>query len=91
MPKTATEMRLADDGDHVAAKRFADVMIGMLRDYIPEHSRRDAWDALAKAAFEQGFDLTSKAMRKEYEAWRSTQIEMLNLATSAPAPNVRTE
>lgn len=68
----------ARDGDEMAARRLADLMLSMLRDYIPENSRRDAWELMAKSALDQGFELTSKAMRKEYEAWKNTQLDVLN-------------
>lgn len=74
---TALKAMEDQDRDHLAAKRFADTMISMLRDYIPESARRDAWHLLAKTAFEQKFELTSFAMRKEYEAWKEMQIDAL--------------
>ena len=75
---TALKAMMAQDSDILAAKRFADHMIHLLRDYIPEASRRDAWELLAKTAHDEKFELTTWAMRKQYEAWKDTQLDVLN-------------
>ncbi len=75
--ETATAQRIHADNDLHAAMRFADVMVGTLNDFIPYYCRREARDTLVKIALDQGFELTTTAMRKEYEAWKSTQLEGL--------------
>lgn len=82
MPKTtATESRIESDKDLYAAMRFADSMVSLLHDFIPKNARREARDRLIEISMQEGFELTSKAMRKEYEAWKSTQIEgLLNIS-----------
>ena len=76
--KTFEQMQ-REDRDMMHARRFADVMVAMLRDFIPENSRRDAWERLVEASLQEGFELTSKAMREQYEAWKRTEIEGLTL------------
>lgn len=76
---TALDAMLGKDNDLTAARRFSDQMIHMLQDFIPESCRRDAWQRLCETAFEQKFELTTFAMRKQYEAWKSTQIDALHL------------
>lgn len=75
----AVDAMLAQDNDKLAARRFADHVVHMLQDFIPEAAIRDARDLLARAAYEQKFELTSFAMRKEYEAWKSLHLETLQM------------
>jgi hypothetical protein len=75
--KTATETMIGARTDELAARRTADFILNLLRDFIPRGCEREAWDLLAKAAYEGGFELTDKAMRKEYESWKKTQLEFL--------------
>ena len=79
--KTSLKAIEERDRDHLASRRLADVMISLLRDYIPRVAKRDAWHMLAETAFEQKFELTNFAMRKEYEAWKGTQLDMLGMGT----------
>lgn len=72
--KTATATRIESDNDLHAAMRFADVMVNLLRDFIPHHCLRDARKMLIDTALDQGFELTTIQMRKQYEAWQSTQL-----------------
>lgn len=76
--KTATEASLTDHTDELAARRTADAIFHLIREFIPIRCEREAWDKLAETAFTEGWELTNKAMRKEYEAWRETQLEFLN-------------
>jgi hypothetical protein len=58
------------DSNDVAAGRFADAMVELLSAYIPEQSRRDAWETLQRAAVEHGFQLTSVQPREPFEGWK---------------------
>lgn len=78
--KTATEVRIDAHTDEMAVRRTADSILHLLRDFIPRECFRDAWDRVAETAFQEGWELTNKAMRKEYEAWKATQLEFLNTA-----------
>ena len=62
--------------DEYAAKQTADKICGCLRRYIPEACYREAWNEIAEACFKEGHELTSKLMRKEYVAWKSTQVDL---------------
>lgn len=73
---TATKMRELDSTDEMAARRFADTMLAMMRDFIPQAAHRDAWDHLAKLAMEQKFELTDWRMRRMYEAWKSATLDL---------------
>lgn len=65
---TALDAMLGKDNDILAARRFADQMLHLLSDFIPDGCRKDAWQRMAETAFEQKFELTTVAMRKQYEA-----------------------
>lgn len=73
------EVSAARDRDIRAAMQSADQVCHLLRRFIPDHCFRDAHHSLAEAFHQQGIELTSTLMRKEYEAWKSTQIDMLGL------------
>ena len=79
---TALKSILDRDNDELAARRFADQMLHLLRDFIPDNSRQDAWDLMVRAAYENKFELTTFAMRKQYEAWQSTQLDGLKLPSA---------
>jgi hypothetical protein len=70
---------IAGQTDVLAARRTADSILHLLRDFIPRGCERAAWDLLVETAFKEGWELTNKATRKEHEAWRKTQLDMLNL------------
>lgn len=74
---TATRQSIFADNDILVSRRFADSILHMLRDYIPDRLHREAWEVLAKTSADEKMELTSFAMRKEYEAWKSTQIDHL--------------
>ncbi len=42
-------------------------MLSLLKDYIPYRCEREAAQTLFRAALDQGFELTSKAVRQQYE------------------------
>jgi hypothetical protein len=71
----ATDSILAIDNDTSAAKQTADAIIHLLSDFIPHHCRKDAWDRLAEACYREGMELTSKHMRKEYEAIKNLTLD----------------
>lgn len=67
---TATKQMMTLDRDRMAATRTADQICNLLRDFIPQHCYRDAWDRVAEACHKEGMEFTSKMMRKEYETWK---------------------
>lgn len=71
-PKTK---RVAVDKDLHEANRFAEAVLGMLGGFIPDRCRQEARNALVEAALEAGLELTSKAMRKQYEAWKEITLD----------------
>jgi len=71
---TATQSILARDLDTLAARRFADQMVHMLDRFIPDAARREAWDTLAKAAYDNKLELTTLTMRNEYLAWKKINL-----------------
>jgi hypothetical protein len=60
------------------ARRTASQILSILDRYIPDACREDAYYAIAEACYKDGYELTSKLMRKEYEAWK--QITLNNSA-----------
>lgn len=71
----ATDSILTIDKDKSAAKQTADLIIYLLDDFIPVSCRRDAWDRVAEACYKEGMELTTKHMRKEYEAIKNMTID----------------
>jgi len=78
---TALNQMLKIDQDKMAVKKSVDLLMHLLYDFIPPGSFREAEYRLYEAFEKDGIELTSKMMRKEYEAWKSTQIDMMMLAT----------
>jgi len=68
-----------DNRDEAAARQTAHQIMSLLDDFIPRHCHREAFYWIMEASFKEGFELTSKLMRKEYEAWKSLQLNALNL------------
>lgn len=66
--------------DLMHAMRFADAITHTLEDFIPRSSWRDARERLIDASLRDGLELTSKAMRLEYEAWKRTEIAIMSMA-----------
>ena len=77
---TAYKEMLKIDQDKIAIKKSIDLLLHLLYDYIPPSALREAERRLYEAFEQDGIELTSKMMRKEYEAWKS--IEGLNILPS---------
>lgn len=74
---TATETIERRDSEELTARRFADVMLHMLQDFIPEACYRDACQRLFETAMNEKFELTTLAMRNEYLAWKEINFQTL--------------
>jgi hypothetical protein len=74
---TAYNEMLKIDQDKMAIRKSIDLLLHLLHDYIPHSAFRDAEKTLYESFEKDGIELTSRAMRKEYEAWKSTQLEGL--------------
>ena len=72
---TATDSILAIDKDKSAARQTADLIIHLLHDFIPNSCKRNAWDRVAEACYKEGMELTTKHMRKEYEAIKNITLD----------------
>lgn len=75
MMNTAT--KISAQSDELAARRTADAIVHLLQDFIPHACQREASLFLANAAFQEGWELTNKAMRKEYEAWKKLTLDTM--------------
>lgn len=75
MSEPALNLSKLRDTDMLAARRTADLITHLLRDFIPDNCRRQAWDRIAEACLQEGYELTNKAMRKEYETIKTTLLE----------------
>lgn len=80
------EAKVRTDTDMYAAKRTADQIVNLLDGFIPSACRREAWRYIAEACYKEGFELTSKRMRKEYEAWKQLQVNSLGLSSPCSKP-----
>lgn len=70
MAETAYQAALTIDQDKIAVRKSIDLLLHLLHDFIPRSSFRDAERALYEAFEKDGMELTSRLMRKEYEAWK---------------------
>lgn len=75
--RTATLAMEALDKDKFAVHRTVMQVLHIIHDCIPEACRREAEDRLFDAFFINGVELTSNTMRKEYEAWKKTELNEL--------------
>lgn len=73
----AYKAMLTIDQDKMTIRKSVDLLLYLLHDHIPHSAMRDAERRLYEAFEKDGIELTSKMMRKEYEAWKATQIEGL--------------
>lgn len=74
---TALKASMAIDRDKMAIRQSADLIAHLLREFIPDHSFKEARWRLYEAFEKEGMELTSKAMRKEYEAWKALTPPLL--------------
>ena len=63
------------DTDMHSLRNTVSTILHLLYDFIPKACYRDAEDKLAEAFREDGIELTSKMMRKEYEAWKELTLD----------------
>ena len=71
------QSKIKDNHDEMAARQTAHQIMSLLDDFIPTHCHREAFYWIMEASYKEGFELTSKLMRKEYEAWKSLQLKGL--------------
>lgn len=67
---------LSIDHDKMAVRKSVEMLLHLLCDFIPRSSFRDAEMRLYEAFEKDGIELTSKMMRKECEAWKTTVLEL---------------
>ena len=77
MESAEGSMNLWPHHDEIAARQTASQIIHMLDRFIPEACRREAYDYVLELAYKEGFELTSKLMRKEYESWKALTLKGL--------------
>jgi len=54
-------------------------ILHLLDAYIPRACQQDAQYTLMEAFSKDGIELTSKLMRKEYEAWKELSLDKIEL------------
>lgn len=77
-------LREGQQTDLMHAMRFADAITHTLEDFIPSSCWRDVRERLIDLSLRDGLELTSKAMRLEYEAWKRTEIEIMSMTPLVP-------
>jgi hypothetical protein len=82
--KTAMEQALQIDTDKIAIRKSVDFLLHLLDDFIPRGAFREAERRLYEGFERDGIELTTKLMRKEYEAWKDTQLELSKLTFTPP-------
>jgi hypothetical protein len=75
MAETATDKLLQRDNDMHAARQTAGAICDLLRGFIPERAREEAWSHVLETAYKEGWELTDKARRKEYEASKRKEVQ----------------
>lgn len=70
-PQTAMNERLTIDKRRRAAIMFANTILKELDGYIPYKLHQEVLYKLLEFSYDNELELTSAAMRKEYEAWKS--------------------
>lgn len=74
---SALDSRYAIDRDDDARRKSVTLLMHLLDPYLAQSVRRDVMDTLFKAFEQNGTELTSAAMRKEYEAWKRITLDTL--------------
>ena len=82
-PKTAIDQKLIIDHDAVVAQRTAITIINMLDRFIPDACSKEAFYYIHEACIKHGIELTNTQMRKEYEAWKQTQLGLNSFVQSS--------
>lgn len=81
---TATETRIdgmnRSERREMAARQFAMQITSLIRDYLGRNVITDVEAILAKAAYDNNFELTTLTMREEYEAHRRLLLSVDNLS-----------
>lgn len=65
-----------------AARQFGMQITNAIRDYLPPRFLRDIEEVLARLAYENHFELTSMAMREEYEARGRLLLDIAQKSTT---------
>lgn len=86
MESTQGPMSLWRHHDELAARQTAAKITYMLDRFIPEACRGEAYDHIMELAYKEGFELTSKIMRKEYEAWKALTLKGLEPSSLSAKP-----
>lgn len=59
-------------------RRTAGAIMAIVSRFIADACRREALDAISTAVADGGFELTNRAEREQYEAWKATIITPLD-------------
>jgi hypothetical protein len=57
--------------DRINVERSVSMIMDLMNRYIPHACRTEAYHTLCTAFEQYGLEITNKAMRKEYEAWKN--------------------
>ncbi len=77
---------IMNHNDEYAASQTAHQIISILDRFIPDACRKEAWDQVVAASYTEGWELTSKHMRKEYEAWKALTLKGLEPSSPSIKP-----
>lgn len=67
------------DNDHQNLRHSVYTITHLINEFIPRACFQDAQNKLMNAFAKDGVELTSKLMRKEYEAWKELSLDKLEL------------
>lgn len=71
---TALSESVRRDRREMFDRRTAQTIMVIVDRFIPSACRRDAFDAISAAVHEGGYELTARAEREQYEAWKATLL-----------------
>lgn len=70
---------LSIDRDKMNIRQSVYTILNLLNDFIPRACYQDAQYRLMETFDKDGIELTSKLMRKEYEAWKKLSLDKLEM------------
>lgn len=82
----SAESPLRIDHDLYNARRTASEIIHILNRYIPDACRNEAYHEIYRLCYAHGLEFTTKMMRKEYEAWKKLNIDVLGQSCPSSKP-----
>jgi len=69
-------------------KQSTDMLMNIMRDFVPTACQRDAYNYLFKALDEHNIELTTQAMRERYRAFEKLHLRGMALQVDLPVVSI---